>query len=354
MNRNQFLKSCLGGLCPCAAGGALSSAAPADTPAKPAEDWRLPFVKDRYAALLGILGTTVSAEMVNDILRQLGRHCASRYPLIQEHQGDPDGFISEFKKRTNEGIVYDRAKGIVTVIGPERSDCYCPLVDRQKNAGHRLQLLPRLAAIHLRDPARKEGHGGAEGVGRPRRQAVRVRDPDSGVTPRVCRWSTHSLANASLHSSFSGSASSSFSTAGRAAASRSRGAAAFAVLYPIRSHLRDWGLWDMPLNATDNLLTAYLSLAQAAIWIGAFVFLPLRSGSNALLFCVEAGNDGGDGLYARIEPMGHERIPKPGADRPDHDRSGNDAPTKQTDPSPRNEPGSPLVSMQDQQSKSET
>jgi len=130
MDRKQFLKSCAGGLCTCAAIGGLSRAAAADTPARPADDWRLPFVKERYAKLLEILRTTVSLDTLNDILRQLGRHCASTYPLIQEHRGDVDGFITEFKKRANEDIVYDREKGIVTVVGPERGDCYCPLVDR--------------------------------------------------------------------------------------------------------------------------------------------------------------------------------------------------------------------------------
>jgi hypothetical protein len=130
MNRKQFLKTCAGGLCTCGTVGALTAAA--DTPAKATDDWRLPFVKERYAKLLEILGTTVSTETLNDILRQLGRHCASTYPLIQEHRGDVDGFITEFKKRANEDIQYDREKGIVTVVGPERGDCYCPLVDRQK------------------------------------------------------------------------------------------------------------------------------------------------------------------------------------------------------------------------------
>jgi hypothetical protein len=131
MDRKQFLKMCAGGLCTCAAVGALSPLAAADTPAKPNDDWRLPFVKERYAKLLEILGTTVSPETLNDILRLLGRHCASTYPLIQEHRGDVDGFITEFKKRANEDIQYDREKGIVTVVGPERGDCFCPLVDRK-------------------------------------------------------------------------------------------------------------------------------------------------------------------------------------------------------------------------------
>ena len=132
MDRKQFLKTCASGLCTCVAVGALSPTITADPPAKPTDDWRLPFVKERYARLLEILGTTVSPSTLNDILRQLGRHCASTYPLIKEHRGDIEGFITEFKKRSNEDIQYDREKGIVTVVGPERGDCYCPLVDRHK------------------------------------------------------------------------------------------------------------------------------------------------------------------------------------------------------------------------------
>jgi uncharacterized protein len=51
------------------------------------------------------------------------------------------------------------------------------------------------------------------------------------------------------------------------------GAIGFAIFYPIRLHLGDWGLKDMSRHVTDNLVSSYLNLAQMAIWVGGFVLL---------------------------------------------------------------------------------
>ena len=127
MDRKEFLKSCVCGVCACATAGLIPSAElSAAEPAKP-EDWRLPFVKDRYAKLLQILGDKTDEKTINEILRQLGRHCASTSQIANLHKGDIDGYISESKKQYNEDITYDREKGIITVVGPERDDCFCPL-----------------------------------------------------------------------------------------------------------------------------------------------------------------------------------------------------------------------------------
>jgi hypothetical protein len=130
MNRKEFLKSCMCGMCSCAALGLVE---PAESPAaetKPPEDWRLPFVKKRYAKLIDILAGKVNDATLDEILRKQGYACAEGYPLINNHKGDVDGFISESKKQANEDITYDREKGIVTVVGPERTECFCPLVDK--------------------------------------------------------------------------------------------------------------------------------------------------------------------------------------------------------------------------------
>jgi len=102
VNRKDFLKSCACGLCACATAGLIPSAnlSAAET-AKP-EDWRLPFVKDRFAKLLQILADKVDEKTINEILRQLGRHCASTSPVVNRHKGDIDGYISDSKKLANE------------------------------------------------------------------------------------------------------------------------------------------------------------------------------------------------------------------------------------------------------------
>jgi predicted hydrocarbon binding protein len=129
MNRTEFLKTCAGGLCACAAASLIAPAsASAAEPPKP-EDWRFQFIKKRYAKLLEDLAGRVDARTLSDTLQHLGRYCASTLPLLQKHKGDIDGFIHELKQRADEDITYDREKGVITVVGPERGDCFCPLID---------------------------------------------------------------------------------------------------------------------------------------------------------------------------------------------------------------------------------
>jgi predicted hydrocarbon binding protein len=135
LNRTEFLKTCAGGLCACAVTSFPAAAADAPAPAAPTpaapkpEDWRFQFVKKRYAKLLEDLAGRVDQATLDDILQHLGRYCASTLSLLAKHPGDIDGFIAEFKKRANEDVTYDRAQGTITIVGPERSDCFCPLID---------------------------------------------------------------------------------------------------------------------------------------------------------------------------------------------------------------------------------
>ena len=134
MKRRQFLRNCIGGLCTCAAACSVAPALSVAAETKAPEDWRLPFVKRRYAKLLEILGSQTDEKTVNEILQQLGRDCASEMKLTRQHVGDVDGFIREFKQKANEAITFDREKGVIMVVGPERGDCYCPLIERGKTS----------------------------------------------------------------------------------------------------------------------------------------------------------------------------------------------------------------------------
>ncbi len=51
------------------------------------------------------------------------------------------------------------------------------------------------------------------------------------------------------------------------------GLVGFAVIYPVRLLLRPWGLRDLDLYVVDNLVAAYLNIAQMAVWIGGFILL---------------------------------------------------------------------------------
>ena len=75
MNRKQFLKNCGCTLCSCAAVGMISPAETTAAENKPPEDWRLPFVKKRYAKLIEILADKLDGATLDEILRQLGYDC---------------------------------------------------------------------------------------------------------------------------------------------------------------------------------------------------------------------------------------------------------------------------------------
>lgn len=143
MNRKQFLKNCAGGLCCCLAAGGLAPAAltaaetnspGTDSPgasAKPdaAEAWRSRFVQRRYARLIEILAARMDEPALNEILRNLGNYCGSTDNKLQKFRGDFDGYRKYLNQSpSGDNVTYDRERGIVTVMGPERNDCWCPLI----------------------------------------------------------------------------------------------------------------------------------------------------------------------------------------------------------------------------------
>jgi len=129
MNRSEFLKTCAGGLCACAMIGApLAAETTAAATPKP-EDWRLQFIKRRYAKLLENLQARVGDGPLDDVLQQQGRYCASTVDIVQKHKGDIDGFMATISREWKQEITYDRANGVITAAGPEVKECFCPFID---------------------------------------------------------------------------------------------------------------------------------------------------------------------------------------------------------------------------------
>lgn len=129
MDRKEFLRTCAGMFCSCSVAGALTPSEAVKAETKQQEDWRLPFIQTRYAKLIDILADKVSTDDLSEILRQLGYNCSNDWPLTKKYKGNIDGYIQESQRASNENIVYDREKGVITVTGPIRSDCSCPLVN---------------------------------------------------------------------------------------------------------------------------------------------------------------------------------------------------------------------------------
>ena len=129
MDRKEFFRTCAAaGLCACSAGPAA-----AETPNQ--EDWRLRFVKERYAGLLRILSGRMDEKNLNEILHDEGAYCASLWDkTIVQHRGDFDGFCKLIKQGSSgDDVTWDREKGVITMTSPERADCFCPLNSSKQN-----------------------------------------------------------------------------------------------------------------------------------------------------------------------------------------------------------------------------
>jgi hypothetical protein len=135
MDRKQFLSTCTAGLCACAAGSLIPATSLSAAETTNPEDWRLRFVKERYARVLQILSERMSEKELNRFLHDVGSFCSSRWEqFIVEHRNDFEGFRKAIKQgASGDEVSWDREKGVITMTSPERSDCFCPLNSRHQN-----------------------------------------------------------------------------------------------------------------------------------------------------------------------------------------------------------------------------
>jgi predicted ArsR family transcriptional regulator len=127
MDRKEFFRTCAAGLCACTAASLIPNTNLAASES-PAETWRLRFVQQRYAALLRILSSRLDEKGMNEVLHDLGSHCADFWNQVALHRGDFDGFCKALKQSVSgDEVAWDREKGVIHVVSPERTDCFCPL-----------------------------------------------------------------------------------------------------------------------------------------------------------------------------------------------------------------------------------
>jgi hypothetical protein len=132
MNRKQFLKGCAYGLCGCTAAGLLAPASTTAAETKTPDDWRLHFVKRRYAKLLEILSTRMDEKTLNDTLLDLGCYCSTTDQKLESYRGNFDGYLEHLQQSpSGDTVSYDREKGVITMTSPERTECFCPLNSSQ-------------------------------------------------------------------------------------------------------------------------------------------------------------------------------------------------------------------------------
>jgi hypothetical protein len=134
MNRAEFLRSCSGGLCACVGASGTIAASSAEGATAAAGDWRLGFVKRRYARLIEILSEKMSGQDLNDALRELGAYCSSTDPRLAQFRGDLEGYRAHIRQTASgDDVAFDRERGLITVTSPEREDCFCPLIGKDSH-----------------------------------------------------------------------------------------------------------------------------------------------------------------------------------------------------------------------------
>ncbi|MBN1810931.1 MAG: hypothetical protein JXA14_03760 [Anaerolineae bacterium] len=90
-------------------------------------EWKLDFAQRRFAKFIGILESTLDEATSQDVIERLGCECSAMIGFIREHKGDVEGYFEEIRQRWGEEAEFDREKGIIRVVTPER-ECVCTLV----------------------------------------------------------------------------------------------------------------------------------------------------------------------------------------------------------------------------------
>jgi len=125
MDRKEFLKGCATGLSVCAAAMCAPTAAMAGDAPKP-EDWRLPFVKQRFAKLLATLSDKMEPAALDAALQDMGAFCASQHDArLAQFRGDVEGYCNDMAKNGIE-IIRDDAHKVYTSTYKPGADCFCP------------------------------------------------------------------------------------------------------------------------------------------------------------------------------------------------------------------------------------
>jgi predicted hydrocarbon binding protein len=129
MNRKQFLKDAACGVCVSAAASLVPAADLAAAGQAKTDDWRLPFVKRRYAKLWEILSGRMDDTALEQTLHELGTYCSSLGDeWIKKHHGDFESFRKSIQEsKSGDTVTYDRERNVMTMASDVRTECFCPL-----------------------------------------------------------------------------------------------------------------------------------------------------------------------------------------------------------------------------------
>ena len=139
--RELFKQTCGMGLCACAGATVLAQVGlaadeVADDTAKQLHklEWWQDHTRRQVARLWELMEERVDEPTRRGIIQELGRECAERLGWATKYQGKMPDYFQMMKDRLGEEIVYDEARGVITITTPER-DCVCGLVDSKVTPG---------------------------------------------------------------------------------------------------------------------------------------------------------------------------------------------------------------------------
>jgi hypothetical protein len=131
VDRKAFLKTVCGlGVCGCVASLVDPPEALAAAPQQ-ASDQRLALARYQIAKMVGFMEAGTTAPACAEILQKTGRECAKLGQLGVKFKGDPEGYMATATKAWGTDFLWDKEKGIITVVVAE-GECSCPMVDNKR------------------------------------------------------------------------------------------------------------------------------------------------------------------------------------------------------------------------------
>jgi predicted ArsR family transcriptional regulator len=134
MKRNEFLKSaCTAGMCSCVGLTMLSgdSLVALSDDTKKESDWRLGFIRKRFAKLIEGLDSSLDEKTKVHILENLGRTCANENrDSFAKFKNNPEGFLENIQRQYAERTEYNKEAKTIRIVGRKQESCFCPFVDK--------------------------------------------------------------------------------------------------------------------------------------------------------------------------------------------------------------------------------
>lgn len=141
MNRKDFLRGCMAGVCSCAGISFCGSDTVSGQSANPEAErlkGQLEAVRVRYAKFVEVIGQELDEPVVKRIFNSLGRECALQFraTTFEKFKGDLKGFLA-YAQGSGGWMAkaeYDERASVITITDSSKN-CTCPLVKKGLTSG---------------------------------------------------------------------------------------------------------------------------------------------------------------------------------------------------------------------------